>query len=347
MRRSGTIKLALLLTAGVVAFALCAPAHADVRIVQTMISSGMGCFLDSETKTETMIKGDRQCVNTELRSKLFGMFGGDNKPVQTTAITCLDKGLVWDVMHDTKSYTETPITQMRDMMDAFEKMGDEGDDEGFNEDEMKMSPPKFSVEKTGKKETIAGYACEQSILTMEMEGVKVETGDSIKIFLTMDMMLAEDVPGFEEQQAFYTRYAEAAGLDEASEMMSAQSVLAAMADYGVDPEVIAEETGKLQGVPLRVAVTMRGEGPLYATPDDDEGGSGEEPDDERAQEMLKQLGGLFGGGKEAESGEMDATDAIFTFTTEIIEISTASIPDGQFEPPAGYDKIAADVEGPE
>ncbi|HUU45529.1 MAG TPA: hypothetical protein VM118_07310 [Acidobacteriota bacterium] len=339
MRRSGEIRLGALVTAVLLAIALGVSAHADVTIVQTSTSSGMGGFLDSETQTETMIKGDRQCVNTEMKSKLMGMFGGGSKPVQTTTITCIDKGVVWDVMHDSKSYTETPITRMRDMMGGYAGMGDEGDEQGLGNDDVKMSPPKFSVETTGKKETIAGYACEQRILHMEMEGEKVETGEKVKLFATVDVMLAKDVPGFEEQKAFNAKYAKAAGLDEMSE-----SMFGALTEFGVDPDLVAEETGKLEGFPMRVTMTMRGEGDLM-TPSR---GEGEEPQDARTQEMLKKMGGLFGGGAEkAEGGETAATDALFSMTTEVTKISTGAISDDRFEPPAGYDKISDDSEGPE
>lgn len=321
---------------------------ADVTVKQTATTSGLGGLLNMEIKTETMIKGEMQCVNTEteMMGGLLGMFGG-GEPAKTSTVTRLDKGVVWEITHEKKSYTEMPISAMKDMMDQFGGAGMSGmseNEESMADDEdIEMSPPKFSVEKTGKKEKIAGYNCEQSILTMEMEGVNTETGEKFKIFLTMDMMLATDVPGYEEYQAFSAKYAEALGMGDGLDPASIQSMMMGMRQYGVDPETIAEEAKKLEGFPMRTVMKMTGEGDQFAAMQGPSADSAMAAAKEEMNKAMGMLGGLFGKKKKKEEPKEEpaaasSDGALFTVTTEVTGISTKSIKSDRFEVPKKYKK---------
>ena len=91
-------------------------AQADLTISQTAKASGLGGFLDSETKTVTYIQNDKKCDRTETKmtNKIMKFMGG-GKPVKTEAITRIDLGIVWNVDHDRKVCTEMPIQSFGEM----------------------------------------------------------------------------------------------------------------------------------------------------------------------------------------------------------------------------------------
>lgn len=193
-------------------------AQADVTIKQKTTSAGLGGFLNSEMTIETMISGEKECENAEVKmdNKLMAMFGA-TEPIQTSTITRLDKDLVWELMHAQEQYTEENLSDKKARMERFkEAFGDEdtenGDVSGGSGDgDVDWGPPKFSVDNTGKSETIAGHKCDQSIVTMEMEGKHKETGETVTLHLTMDLFLAKDVTGLDEMKAFGAKKAAAMG----------------------------------------------------------------------------------------------------------------------------------------
>lgn len=345
--RTGGMSMGLALA---VAMCTAVCVSADVTVKQTATTSGLGGLLNVEIKTETMIKDEMQCVNTETEMKggILGMFAG-GEAAKTSTVTRLDKGVVWEITHEKKTYTEMPISAMKEMIEQFGGAGMSGmsgmseDEESMADDEdIEMSPPKFSVEKTGKKEKIAGYNCEQSILTMEMEGTNTETGEKFTIFLTMDMMLAKDVPGYEEYQAFSVKYAEAVGMGDGLDPASIESMMMGMRQYGVDPETLAEEAKKLKGFPMRTVMKMTGDGPQFDAMKSSGADSSLAAAKEEMNKAMGMLGGLFGKKKKKEEPKEEpvaASDgALFTVTTEVTKISTKSIKSDRFEVPKKYKK---------
>ncbi len=337
-----------------VAVTLCVvlAAHADVTIKQTSTTKGLGGILDAEIKSENCIKGDRSCNDMESRmtGKLMKFLGG-GKPVKTSAIMRLDKDLMWQVSHQDKKYTEMTFEQMRAMMDSL-KLVMAGQPKGaqpkpeIDTSEVTFAPPTFEVQKTGVKETIAGYPCEQSILTMTVEGTNKKTKEKFKMITTMDMMLTQDVPGKAEYEAFGKQMAEKMG--SSMDAAGAQSMMQALGAYGIDAKKLAEESAKMQGFPMRQVVRFAGEGKQFAASESKEEESSESADKEESSSKdpaAKVLGGLFGkkknNNKEKASEPKEKPDnAIFKMTTEVTEISTAAIPGTRFEVPAGYKKEA-------
>jgi hypothetical protein len=344
----GKASLARLCLLTVVVVLLVVPtATADVTIEQKGKMNGMAGLIAADIETKTMIKGDMQCVDSkvEMKGGLFGgMMGGE--PLETSTITRLDKELVWEIQHPDKKYTEMTLAEKRQQMEEGEseggpwgQMGPQGDDE---KGKIKWSDPKWTVEQTGETDKIAGHDCEQSIVTMEMEGEDTETGDTVTMVLTMDLFLAKDIPGLSEYEAFGHKYAEAMGMEDWTQTDMAAGMLAAMTQYGINEEQLAEETEKLEGYPLRMKMKLNGEGSSFAGM----GGGGMTAEDQKnldeAKKALKSFGGLFGGGddKEADSedAEMSDSDALMEVELEVQNISTKSISDDHFTPPAKYKK---------
>jgi hypothetical protein len=327
--------------------------YADVSIKQTTTTKGLAGILDAEVKSENCIQGDRNCTEAQTRftSKLM-KFATGGKATKTSSIARLDKDLVWEVNHQDKSYTEMTFAQMRAMMDSLKTMMAGGPMGGtpakteIDTSEVTYAPPKFDVKKTGLKETIAGYPCEQTILTMTVEGTNKKTGEKFQMLTTMDMMMAQDVPGRDEYEQFGRKMAEKMGLG--MDAASAQSMMSALGAYGIDAKKLAEESAKLKGFPMRQVVTFAGQGKQFASSETTQ--KGENGEKESAEEeksggndvAAKALGSLFGKKKsdKKKAGEGKSAekpdDAIFKMTTEVTEISTGAVPATRFEVPAGY-----------
>lgn len=340
-----------------------AAALADVTVRQNMTMKGLGGILDSETKMTTRIKGDMKSDDTETKmtNKLMKFFGG-GKPIKTTSIIRLDRdpAVFINVDHQNKTVTETPVSDMRAMMDSAANMfggqqgqGMQGTEPAYDTSEVTFSPPKIDVKKTGVTATVGGQSCEQSILTMEIEGTNRETGEKFKLITIMDMMLAKNVPGAAEQDAFNTKMAEKLGFTMENKQGSAQAMMGMMQAYGIDPEDLEEAASKLEGFPMKSIITFRGEGDQFAQAAKEQSGedgeTGEEDDGSAtsgSDAAAKALGGLFGKkkDKEKEAEEPAGPPSIFTATMIVEEISTGAVGEESFTPPAKY-KVVKSGEG--
>jgi hypothetical protein len=335
------------LTAGIVAWS-CVVVQADVTIKRTSTMKGMGGILDAEVKSSDCIKGDKSCNDAESHFTSGIMkFATGGKGTKTTSIARLDKDVMWQVNHKDKSYTEMTFAQMRAMMDSLKTAmaGKKGKTE-FDTSEVTFAPPKFDVKKTGVKETISGYPCEQSILTMTVEGTNKKTGEKFQMVTTMDMMLTQDAPGGQEYEQFGRKMAEKMGFS--MDASSAQSMMSALGAYGIDAKKLAEEAAKMKGFPMRQIVRFAGQGGQFAAADsarNDQSKARESSDEEQSGKndvATKALSSLFGKkkgdkGKSGDSASKEPPDnALFKMTTEVTEISTNPVPDALFEIPAGY-----------
>jgi hypothetical protein len=326
--------------------------RADVTIKQSGTMKGLAGILDAEIKSENCVQGDKNCTDAETRltNKLM-KFATGGKATKTSSIARLDKDLMWEVSHQDKSYTEMTFAQMRAMMDSLktamagQPMGAKPAKTEIDTSEVTYAPPKFDVKKTGVKETIAGYPCEQTILTMTVEGTNKKTGEKFQMLTTMDMMLAQDVPGREEYEQFGRKMAEKMGFS--MDAASAQSMMSALGAYGIDAKKLAEESAKLKGFPMRQIVRFAGQGSQFASSESaqkGENGGKESAEEEKSggsDVAAKALGSLFGKKKsDKNKGEGESKEkpdnAIFKMTTEVTEISTGAVPATRFEVPSGY-----------
>lgn len=340
-------------------------AHADVTIKQTVSSKGLGGFLNSDMTVETMISGDKQCENSEvmMNNKLMAMFGAGDEPIQTSTITRLDKDLVWDVMHAQQTYSEDKLSLKKARMEQYKDMfGDEEMESeetgmGTGSDNIEWGDPTFTVENTGKTETIAGFKCAQSIVTMEVEGIQKDTGETVKLHLIMDLFTAKDVPGLDEMMAFSKKEAAALGEEGPEDISPAYGMMEMLNEFGVESEDLVQEAEKIEGYPFRMSVEMRGEGGQF---DDNPSGMSEEDQAkmEEALEAMKSLGDMFGAedtdeeedaeeSEEAPEADTEAMAAesdgiLFKVTTEVTAFSTDAIKAASFEPPSAYKKVSMD-----
>lgn len=331
--RSGVIRCIVAVAACLLA---AATVHADVTIRKIATMSGMGGFLNSETQTVTYIQGDKKCDETETKmtNKMMKLMGA-GKPVKTTSVIDLDKGVILEIDHQEKTCTEMPLDKIGAMGGPMMgKSGDKnqamtGNGTAFDTSKVTMSPPKIDYKTTGKTEVIDGHKCDEGILTMVIEGVDKETGDKFTMTTVVDAMLAQDIEGMEEYNQFNKKLADKLGFE--WDASGSQSMMSAMGSYGFDPKTLGEETTKMKGFPLRETITLTGEGSQFAAKKEADGQEGSDA----ASQTLKNL---FGGKKDKNKAKDEgaADNALLSVTTEVTEISTGGITGNPFSAPEKY-----------
>lgn len=316
---------------------LLAPAaHADVTIKQTATMSGMGGFLNMETQTVTYIQGDKKCDETETKMTNGMMkFMGGGKPIKTTSVIDLDKGVVMEVDHQSKTVTEMPLDKIGEM--ASQYMGQSGDkNKGmmggsqFDTSKVTMSPPKIDYQVTGKTDEIDGHHCEEGVLTIVIEGVDKESGEKFTMTTVVDAWLAQDIEGMDEYNAFNKKLVDKLGFE--WDASGSQSMLSALGAYGFDRKTLGEETAKMKGFPLKQTITLSGEGGQFDAMNAAQGQEGAAA----AQQALKNL---FGGGKKDNDEAKDESEAdggLMTMDTHVTDVSTGAIKGDPFTVPAKY-----------
>jgi hypothetical protein len=344
--------------------ALTSAALADVTIKRNTAMDGMGGLLKSTTTSTESYSGDMMSNDgeTKMENKLMKMFGG-GKPIRSTSITRLDKGLMWNVDHKKKEYTEMTFAEMKAMMDSLGTMMAGGADPMAQQQptidtaEWEFSEPKFDVKQTGKQETIAGHNCDQTIMTMISTGTNRKTGETMTMEVTMDMMLAQNVPGAEEITEFGKRMAAAMGFE--MDKGGAQSMAKFVEMYGIDPERLAEESEKLEGFAMKTVMTFgmggdamekaqaeaeAAEAEQAKAEEEEEAKKDEEEPTDASGMAAKALGGLFGKKDKKQDDDKDAkTDAaaapsgaLMWMTTTVTGIESGTVAPATFEIPEGY-----------
>lgn len=353
--------LVCLTLASTAVVALTSAAFGDVTIKRSTAMDGMGGLLKSTTTSTESFSGDMMSNDgeTKMENKLMKMFGG-GKPIRSTSITRLDKGLIWNVDHKKKEYTEMTFAEMKAMMDSLGAMMAGGADPmaqqkpTIDTSEWEFSEPKFDIKQTGKQETIAGHSCSQTIMSMITTGTNRKSGETMTMEVTMDMMLAQNVPGADEVTEFGKRMAAAMGFE--MDKGGAQSMAKFLEMYGIDPERLADESEKLDGFAMKTVMTfgMGGDAMNQAQAEaeaaeaekaeSDEASQDEEDPKDASGIAAKALGGLFGKKDKKQDEEKDKQDegssappgALMWMTSTVTGIESGSVAPATFEVPAEY-----------
>ncbi len=336
--------------------------HADVTVSRVTTMDGMGGLLKSSTTSTESYSGDKMVNDSEtkMENKMLKMFGG-GKPIKTTSITRLDKELIWNIDHKDKKYTEMTFAEVRAWMDSLGgMMSGAGADPmaqqqpAIDTSEITFSEPTFEIKRTGKSETISGYSCDQSIMTMTTVGTNRKTGETMTLEVVMDMMLAQGVPGADEIVDFGVRTARAMGFE--MDNGSAHSMTKMLEMYGIDAERLAEESEKLEGFAMKTVMSFTmGDDAMEHVKDESKGSEAEPADGENPKEdegtptdassaTVKALGGLFGK-KNKDKDEEKARDeeaaampagTMLWMSSVVTGLESTSPPAMSYEIPEGY-----------
>jgi hypothetical protein len=362
------------ISALVLLLTLAAPLRADVVVKEKTVSEGLGGFGNGTTATTLTVAGDRSRSEEEFvyTGPLKTLAG---KPRSTVSITRLDREVVWSLDPAKKQYTEMTFAEMRQMMaQAGEAM------QGGRPQEPRDADMTFTVDvkRTGARQTLAGHACEQAIVTVVGKPAHPKKGEEAGGFtMTMDLWLARDLRANAEVVAYQRRMAEKLGLDPSLR----GSAGAAAAMYGNALREMGEKMKGLEGYPLKSTLTIAGppmsdeqraqleKARTDAAQQRAAGKAAREREDrqEQAQDAANlgeaaasggnvkgALGSFLGKrlgktvSKHAEerveasapSGPPAADGPLFKATTEVLSIASTPAASGAFDVPAGYQKVA-------
>ena len=313
-----------------------------------MVASTLGMSADVKSQQKTQIKLEG------MLGSVAGLFGGKavkegtvttialkgNRRMSTTDTTGelvdLDAEKVYRIDFRGKTYTVQTFDELRA---AFQKAAAKAKPEASAEKSDGKQPEMefdLDVKKTGQQKAIAGFSCDQVIMTLTMHEKGKTVDDAGGMIITSDMWMAPKNPGLQEAFAFEMKYFQKLYGDQAAP--SARDLSQAMAMYpGMKAAMgrIQSEGGKLDGTPMLTTVTVAG----AAGP----GGSDAQASQERGGASgIGGLGGLLGRKKAAPPAEGAAggTGAktratILTTITETLSIDSA-VAAADVEIPAGF-----------
>lgn len=236
--------------------ALAVSAHAAVVMQEKTVSSGFGGFGNGTSERTIVIAGDRS--RTDESSTYTGRFktiAGGGKPRASAEITRLDREVFWYLEPAKKQYSELTFAQMRElvakgMADAQTEMAKP---EARQSDDV-VTTFKVDVKRTGKKETINGFAAEEFVVTLTATSKDKSSGQDVGSYtMTMDQWMSTAVPGQAEAQAYYKQLAAKLGMDPQLKRAAG----AAMAMYGDAMKEIAAKMKDMKGYPVRSTLTIQ------------------------------------------------------------------------------------------
>jgi hypothetical protein len=201
--------LALLLCAG-------STPYADVMYEMVSTSEGM-MGMKGETNMRIFVKGDRSITEMTADDPTGGK-------MTDTKIIRLDKGVIWAIDHEKKTYTEIAIEQEKPSV-------------GTSEEEIAM--PDIKVVRTGETKKILNKDCEEVIVTMDIENEEGATK------LEQTMWVTTDFPGYKEIQEFQSHMSGSGSMS--SSMMGGNKKTF---------EEFQKKTSEIEGFPLEIDMEM-------------------------------------------------------------------------------------------
>ena len=231
-----------------VALALPCLAGADVVVKQKTVSEGLGGFGNATVEGSLVVSGDKS--RSEDHVTYTGRFKTlvGKKPSETVSITRLDKDLVWSLEPAQKEYSELTFAEMKAMM---EKGSEEAQKATRAQDEGMTFT--VDVKKTGVKQDVNGFACEQVVITCSGKPTDPKQAAEVQeIRMTMDQWLTQKAPGSTEMAAYHRKFAEKLG----REVGMAPMADAARRMYGNGMKELATKLKDVEGFPIRSTFTI-------------------------------------------------------------------------------------------
>ena len=260
----------LIVSLGVAATA----AHADVVIEQTLDLDGAAGFsmLAMQGTSTTSLTADKSRVDSDMKFKsaLVNRFAG--KHGNSSQIVRLDKGVIYDLLHNDRQYTEMSFAEMRSTMDkAMRQMEAAAEQQPQQQslpvdaDECQWTSPVVEAKDTGEHATIAGVDTRRVLVSLKQTCTDPKTQKACDMVWTVDQWLAAQVPGEDESKAFALNYAKQLGFDSASVQAMQGRMQQAFGQYKDSWTEAMKKASEFQGYPLKSALQMSMGGPQCTT----------------------------------------------------------------------------------
>jgi hypothetical protein len=328
-----------------------ATAGADVTVERVMTNAGFGGMGASTGTMVEKYSGLRRRDTTSMKmsgflGKVTGDLGGDE-------ITDIAKDAVWTLDHKKKTYTESKITpppqpKVEEESERTERA------EKKEKSTVRVVRNEISVKGPGEKKRIGDFECTHYAIVWLVETEDTETKERGESTMTSDLWVTPETDETraltKEEREFNQAWLKKIGwdlTDKETQRMGLAMVGALIggdeASFKKGTKEVAEKMEKIKGYPIGTGVKwqVKSSGGSGANQG---GGSG----DEGMPDISRGLGGLMsalgkkagkGGGEAAGSSSAGGTKPVFETYSEIRKISTASLPDSDFVPPAGYRKV--------
>ena len=323
-----------------------AAARADVTVERTMKTAGFAGFGAGESTMTEKLSGLRKRDVTSMKmtgflGKMAGDLGGDE-------ITDIKKDAVWRLDHKKKTYTESKITpppqpKEQEQQDRPEKQ---------EKPKVRVVRNEIAVSGPDGKKSIGDFSCDHYAIVWVLEVEDLETKERTESTMTSDLWTTpetDEIRALQKAELEFTQaWLKKIGWDMTDKEAQKMGLAMIGAMIGGDEESfrkgakeVAEKMAKIKGYPIGTGVTWKVKAP---------GGEAVKKggESEGMPDLSKGLGGLMsafgkkvakGGGESAAKGDAGGAKTVFDTYTEVRKISTASLPDADFVPPAGYKKV--------
>lgn len=281
----------------------------------------------TESVETTYIKGTRMRTDSD----------------ESSVIVDLDDGRVIFLDHAARTYQVMDLDAAAALAEQAAGEARDGQAARDGEDAAGRISFRFAVDRPNERQQIAGYGAERFFITMEAEGEFVpEDGEELEeagtLVVLTDLWASSDVPvagargEFDDVSA--RQFAEAGS-------SLAETLAAAFAE---DPalsaafEQSAAEASKIEGMAVRTVTTFVGVAPGHRF---DRSLVTEPRQESGARRALGRLGARAAAavGQAGPEAAEPTQSVLMTVTSEVRNISTASLDAGLFEIPDGYTQV--------
>jgi len=286
---------------------------------------------------------------------------------QQIQITDLDKETITQIDLEKKTYSVMTFDQMKQaIQNARARMEQEAakqkqpDAQNPDAQNVQMSFD-VKVRKTGATKDVSGLNSSEAILTMTMTATDTKSQQSGNLAITNDMWMVPSVPGYEQVQEFYKKFAKKMGDATVGFGRDFSRMLAQQPGANQAMGDMVKEMQKLDGVPImqvmRMGTTMNGqplpaasEAPLPAEPAGPT--KGEVAKAGMSSMISSRLGG-FGGFKKKkqntpppeqnadQAGAPPTSAVLMEMQTTTSNFSSGPVDPSHFDVPTGYKQVTA------
>ena len=242
-------------------------ARADVVITEKIDMDGAAGFsmLAMQGQSTSSITPEKSRIDSDMKfkSRLMNTFAG--KSGNSSQIIRLDKGVVYDVQHADKKYTELPFAPLRaamqKSMEAIQQASEaqaqtQQQQLPVDAEDCQWSPPVVEARETGEHATIAGFDTARATVSVKQTCTDPKTSKACDMVWTIDQWLSSQAPGADESKAFALNYAQQLGIDAASMKAMQGRMQQAYGEYKSSWTEAMDKASQFQGYPLKTALQM-------------------------------------------------------------------------------------------
>jgi hypothetical protein len=262
---------------------------------------------------------------------------------ENSTIIDLDKETITEINLSKKNYSVVTFAQMRQAMDdAIAKAQAQQKKEKDAPNSSVDAKFKVSAKATGKTKKVQNLTAKEMVITMDLEGVDKNSGQSGSMTVIDDAWMAT-VPGYEQVKAFRQKMAQKMAREFQPELsriaMTDPRLMQGMAES-------AKELSKVSGVPVETVMKM-GTGITVDTTDSSSEKQGPGVRDAITSSIP------FGRRKKDPEPEpkpsakndpkQSSAALLLEMTTDMSGFSTTAVDASRFDVPAGFKKVDSDL----